>query len=325
MQSQSSNQAVEVRAGMSAGEAMRRLAEAFERAGLWFGHGTACAQDEAGWLVGSIVGVDYGLPPPELDAVLAALPDHVLSADEAERVSRVAAERIERRAPLAYLLGEAWFAGLPFAVDPRVLVPRSPIAELIQDRFTPWVDPDRVSRVLEIGTGSGCIAIATALALPGARVDATDVSAGALAVARENVMRHGVEARVTLIESDLFDAVAPAHYDLIVTNPPYVDASEMRARPPEYRHEPEIGLAAGEDGLDVVRRLLAAAADWLTPDGALIVEVGVSEEALQRAYPTVPFVWLEFEHGGHGVFVLSREDLDRHRSVLRFERDAAVR
>lgn len=315
---------MELPPGTRADDAIATLARAFEDAGLWFGHGTGCAADEAAWLVGSVAGIDYGAPPESLDRALGELASRPLTAAEVGRIGRLASERIARRVPLAYLLGEAWFGGMAFTVDERVLVPRSPIAELIADSYAPWVDPADVRRVLEIGTGSGCIAIASALTLPGAHVDATDISADALAVARVNVERHGVGDRVTLIESDLFAALEPARYDLIVTNPPYVDASEMRAREAEYRHEPDIGLAAGEDGLDVVRRLLASAADWLTPDGVLIAEVGASDEALQRAYPAVPFLWLEFEHGGRGVFLLSRAELDAHRQILRSERVAAV-
>jgi ribosomal protein L3 glutamine methyltransferase len=324
MQPKPAKNLADIHAGMPAGAAVSCIANAFDAAGLWYGHGTGCAADEASWLVGSVLGVDYGAEPEVLLRTLDRLSAHALSDAEARRIRDLGTARIARRVPLAYLLGEAWFAGLRFAVDERVLVPRSPIAELIAEGYAPWAEPDRVRRVLEIGTGSGCIAIATALALPGAHVDATDISAPALAVARENVARHGVGDRVTLIGSDLFRSLPRTRYDLIVTNPPYVDAAEMRSREAEYRHEPEIGLAAGADGLSIVRRLLAEAADWLEPEGALIVEVGVSNEALQRAYPTVPFLWLAFEHGGQGVFVLTRADLEAHEIELRGDPNTAV-
>ena len=311
-------------AGMTAGDATACVAEAFGMAGLWYGHGTTCAADEASWLVGSVLDVDYGAPSEALHRSLERLSHHALSDAEARRIRDLAGARIGRRVPLAYLIGEAWFAGHRFAVDERVLVPRSPISELIADGFAPWVDAARARRVLEIGTGSGCIAVATALALPGVHVHATDISAPALAVARRNVASHGVGDRVTLIESDLFRSLPRSRYDLIVTNPPYVDASEMRIREQEYRHEPEIGLAAGADGLSIVRRLLAEAADWLEPGGVLVVEVGASAEALQRAYPTVPFLWLDFEYGGQGVFVLARADLEAHEHEFRRDPDTAV-
>jgi ribosomal protein L3 glutamine methyltransferase len=210
-----------------------------------------------------------------------------------------------------------WFAGLEFEVDERVIVPRSPFAELIAAGFEPWIDPERVARVLDIGTGSGCIAIACARRFESARVDAVDLSSAALEVAARNAVRHGVSDRVRLLQGDVFEPVRRERYDLIVSNPPYVSDAEMHALPDEYRHEPDLALRAGGDGLDVVRRILAGAGELLEPHGALFVEVGDSDERLQEAFPRVPFLWLEFEHGGGGVFMLTKHELDRHRADLR--------
>jgi ribosomal protein L3 glutamine methyltransferase len=222
-------------------------------------------------------------------------------------------ERVERRVPAAYLMGRMWFAGLEFEVDPHVIVPRSPFAELIRAGFAPWLDPSAVRRVLDIGTGSGCIAIACAAALPHACVDAVDISPHALEVARRNVARHGVGERVRLFQGDVYQPLGDARYDLIVSNPPYVSEAEMTALPPEYLHEPDLALRAGTDGLDVVRRILAGLSGHLEADGALFVEVGDSEERMQAAFPDLPLTWLEFEHGGGGVFLLRGSDLSRVR------------
>jgi len=282
--------------------------DALDGAGVWFGHGTDNALDEAAWLVSHAV----GLPPDFPDAEL----DRVLTPGQVQAARDLVARRIETRQPAAYLIGEAWFAGLPFFVDERVLVPRSPLAELIAGRFQPWLVPERIRRVLDLCTGSGCIAIATALALPEAQVDASDISPGALEVARRNVVRHGVQDRVGLYAADLFDGLPAGEYDLILSNPPYVDAEDMAALPPEYRQEPALGLAAGETGLDLVIPLLQQAGRHLAPDGVLIVEVGNSAEALQAAFPRVPFVWLEFAHGGEGVFLLDAAQLSAHQAAF---------
>ena len=224
--------------------------------------------------------------------------------------------RVLRRLPAAYLMGRMWFAGLEFEVDPRVIVPRSPFAELITAGFEPWLEPERVRRIVDLGTGSGCIAIACALRFPQATVDAVDLSADALSVATRNVERHAVGDRLRLHRGDLFEPLGHAVYDLIVSNPPYVSDAEMEALPQEYLHEPDMALRAGGDGLDIVRRLLRDADAHLAPGGVLIVEVGNSDERLQQAYPGVPFLWLEFEHGGGGVFLLTKDDLHRHRREL---------
>jgi ribosomal protein L3 glutamine methyltransferase len=218
--------------------------------------------------------------------------------------------RIESRAPAAYLLGEAWFAGLAFHVDPRVLVPRSPFAELIALRFEPWLRPAGRLRILELGTGSGCIAIACALAFPDSTVLATDISAEALEVARRNVRRHGVEDRVGLIEADLFAGVR-GRFDLIVSNPPYVPDADLEDMPPEFACEPRSALAGGRDGLDLVRRIVAGAGTHLASDGLLVVEVGAGMHVLEASFPLIPFTWPEFEHGGDGIAIVAAGDLPR--------------
>ena len=269
----------------------------FARSNLCYGHGAENALDEAAYLVLGALGLPFDLGWEQLR-------EKVTAADEG-RIRELVALRINSRKPVAYLLNQAWFAGLPFYVDARVLIPRSPIAELIHDRFSPWVKADEVTRILDLGTGSGCIAIACAEAFPGAAIDATDVDPEALDVARVNCQRHGLTERVNLFESDLFSVLGERKYDIIVSNPPYVSAREMAALPAEYRHEPSLALAAGPDGLDLVDRILPDAHRYLTPHGILVVEVGNTRAALEAKYPSTPFVWLEFEQGGEGVFLIT--------------------
>jgi ribosomal protein L3 glutamine methyltransferase len=281
--------------------AQRRLA----RARLHYGHGTDNAGDEARALLWHVL----------------SLPPHASGARYRRRVPRRAVavfealleRRIRERVPLVYLTQRCWFAGLPMYVDQRVLIPRSPIAELIERRFAPWRRPGRVRRILDLGTGSGCIAIACARAFARAQVDAVDICADALAVAQINIRRHRLGARVHAIQSDHFAALGKASYDIIVSNPPYVGRRELRGLPAEYGHEPRLALAAGRDGLDSVRIILRDAAAHLQPGGILIVEVGNSEFALRRAFPRLPFIWLTFERGGGGVFLLEREQLRRRK------------
>jgi ribosomal protein L3 glutamine methyltransferase len=271
------------------------VAEVFAAHDLVFGHGTDNAADEAYWLLRHLTDwrdFDWSTPPPDVAARGAAL----------------ALQRVATRKPLAYLINEAWFAGLRFKVDERVLVPRSPLAEVIERRFEPWCALRPGDRVLEIGTGSGCIAIATAHYCPDALVDATDVSRAALEVATANVALHSVGERVQLIEADLFPP-GSRRYRVIVTNPPYVPEAEVAALPPEYRHEPAIGLASGATGFDAAERIVRGAAERLTADGVLFLEVGAGADAFAAAHPRLPLISIEFEHGGDGVFVVTAREL----------------
>jgi len=280
---------------------VQKMADRFAAADLSFGHGTDRPIDEAAWLVFAHLGLSHD----DVPAVYSTPVDPAQVAD----IEALAERRISERVPVAYLVNEAWFAGLPLYVDRRVLIPRSPIAELIHERFEPWLRPGPVTSVLDLGTGSGCIAIALAKAFPEATVDAVDISSDALDVAAINVDRHDVGDRVRLIESNFFDDLEGRPYDLVVSNPPYVDREDMEALPEEYRHEPELGLAAGDDGLDSVKLILHDASRFLSDDGILVCEVGNSQAALEKAYPDVAFVWLTFEHGGQGVFLLTSGDL----------------
>jgi ribosomal protein L3 glutamine methyltransferase len=276
-------------------------ASAFNRAKLHFEHGTSNAVDEALNLVLHGLSLSHDIPPWLLDARLTDA--------EKRTVYDLLRRRVDERKPYAYITHHARFTGLDFYVDERVLVPRSPIAELIEAGFEPWIDAERVSKVLDLCTGSGCIAIACAYAFGDAAVDATDISADALEVARLNAENLHVADRVLLHLADVFDGLPEAPYDIIVSNPPYVDAEDMATLPDEHRHEPSVGLAAGDDGLDIVRRILAGAGSYLAKDGILVVEVGNSRWALEQAYPDVPFTWLEFQRGQAEVFLLKADQL----------------
>lgn len=273
----------------------------FEQVPVFYGHGTDNAWDEAVQLIFSALNL-----PLESEYVWSAN----LLTHEKQRLATLIQKRTVERIPTAYLTRCAWFAGMRFYVDERVLIPRSPLGELITQHFAPWLpEAQPVARILDVGTGSGCIACACACAFPEAIVDAVDISSDALAVAATNVQLHGLTDRVNLIQSDIFSALGTEKYDLIISNPPYVDAAEMAALPPEYLHEPRLGLAAGEDGLDCVRVILQQAQQHLTPEGLLIIEVGYSADALSAAFPTLPFTWIDLEHGGMGVFMLHAADL----------------
>lgn len=277
----------------------------FNAAELSYTHGMPTAIDEAAYLCLSALNL-----PPDFSADYF---DCVLTMEERLNVLNLFEQRIVQRKPSAYITNEAWFSGLSFYVDERVLIPRSPIAELIQQQFSPWVQAENVDAILDLCTGSACIAIACADAFEHAQVDASDVSTDALAVAEINRQNHGLENRVNLIESNLFESIPAKRYDVIVSNPPYVSEAEMTQLAAEFEHEPgSLALTAGEDGLNLVLPMLQRAADFLTDDGILIVEVGYSQAALERVLPTVPFLWIEFEFGGEGVFLLTHSQLQAH-------------
>jgi ribosomal protein L3 glutamine methyltransferase len=271
------------------------------RARLHYGHGTDNAGDDAAALVWHAL----GLPVQAGARQLARVP----TAGQLAALEALVQRRIAGRVPVVYLTQRCWFAGMQMHVDERVLIPRSPIAELVESRFQPWIEPTRVRRIVDVGTGSGCIAVACAAAFPRARVDALDLSPDALAVAQINIRAHRLGRRVRALVSDHFSALGDDSYDIIVSNPPYVGQREMAGLPAEYRHEPRMALAAGRDGLDSVRVLLAEAPARLRAGGLLVVEVGNSERAVRRAWPRLPFTWLEFARGGGGVFLLTREQL----------------
>lgn len=276
---------------MRVSQLLKQIARRFTRAGLHYGHGTHNATEEAAWLISSVLGF---LLEQEVDS------------KQLGKIESLARRRIRERKPLAYLLKEAWLGEHAFHVDERVLVPRSFIAELIREDLSPWLTKEPRT-ALDLCTGSGCLAILLAQQFPRVRVDAADLSAGALEVARKNIKRHEVGGRVKTVRSDLFSKLK-SRYDLIVTNPPYVTARSMRKLPKEYRHEPALGLAAGKDGLDLVRRILAESKQYLNPGGLLVCEIGGNRRALERAYPDLEFAWPETSDPGT-VFILQREQL----------------
>lgn len=281
----------------------RYITSALNGADVYFGHGAADGWEEGLLLLSAVTSLSF----QELNECRSCR----LTTDEKLQLVALVNRRIRDKIPAAYLVHKAWFADLPFYVDERVLVPRSPIAELIQQHFAPWIS-EEPARILDLCTGSGCIAIACAYAFADAEVDAVDISADALEVARMNIEEHGLSERVEAIESDGLDALTGKIYDLIVTNPPYVDAEDMSDLPDEYHHEPELGLAAGHDGLDLVRRILRDAPEHLSANGILVCEVGNSMVHMMEEWPEVPFIWLDFENGGTGVFVINREQLVAH-------------
>lgn len=283
---------------------VRRCAARMDAAGLFFGHGTDNAWDEAVWLVLHALGLPVDMDfPPWGDPV---------SDEAAVRIEALLTARIETRQPLAYLLGEAWFCGLRFKAGPGALVPRSPFAELIGKGFAPWLR-EPPSRALDLCTGGGCIAIAMAHRFEGCEIDAADISDAALEIAAANVRLHGLGERVHLVHSDLFAGLAGRRYDLIVSNPPYVAEARLAALPEEYRAEPSLGLVSGTDGLDLPLRLLRDAPAALEPGGLLFCEVGESASVLQNLLPQALFTWIEFEHGGEGVFTMDRNELEAAR------------
>jgi ribosomal protein L3 glutamine methyltransferase len=264
--------------------------------------------DDSAALVFHVLNLQYDLPVEYLQ-------NRPTDQEKAE-ILKLFQQRVDKRQPVAYLTNTTYFAGLQFYVDENVLVPRSPIAELIENGFVPWIDPERVTKVLDMCTGSGCIGIACAYSFPQAEVDLVDISPEAVRVAEKNIQQHAVQERVTAIQSDLFTSLDEKKYDIIVSNPPYVTSAEMDDLPQEYHQEPALGLKAGDAGLDVVIPLLQQASSYLQPDGIIVVEVGLSADALQERFPQVPFLWLEFERGGEGVFMLSADQLLEYRTIF---------
>ncbi|HLB43451.1 MAG TPA: 50S ribosomal protein L3 N(5)-glutamine methyltransferase [Gammaproteobacteria bacterium] len=288
---------------------IRYATSCFNEAGLYFGHGTDNAWDEAIALVFHTLHLPHHINPTVLDTHLTKL--------EQTKLMQLIEQRVTQRIPLAYLTHEAWFAGLAFYVDERVLIPRSPIAELITNHFQPWLDSREAESILDLCTGCGCIAIACAKTFPHATVDASDISLDALAIAKINILRHEVENQVHLIESDLFKSLPNKKYDLIISNPPYVSTEEMSSLPPEYLYEPTLGLAAGAEGLDFAKCILQNAPTFLKSNGMLILEVGNSESALSKRFSNIPFTWIEFDHGGGGVCILTAEQLPIQQAILK--------
>lgn len=286
---------------------LRWAVSRFTQSGLYFGHGTDNALDEALQLILHNLGIPQGSEAHLLDAKL--------TQRERKLLLTVIDTRCRERIPVPYLIGEAWFMGLPFNVDERVLIPRSPIGELIEVGLEPWLAGKPVKRLLDLCTGSGCIGIACAHVFEDAEIELADLSADALAVAQTNIERYELDYRVRTVQSDLFTSLS-GQYDVIVTNPPYVDEEDVRDMPAEYQHEPAMALGSGHDGLDITRTLLREAAKYLTDDGILICEVGNSCIALEQAYPEVAFTWVEFERGGHGVFVFSKLELEYYQDCF---------
>jgi len=277
-------------------------ASRFVEAELSYSHGLSSPLDEAAYLVLRALNLPVDTPDIYWSSAL--------TKSEKSSVIKILNKRILDKIPAAYIFKEGWFAGLQFYVDERVLVPRSPIAELVENQFSPWIDAGEVMNVLDLCTGSGCIGIACAYAFPHAEIDLSDVSQNALEVANMNIDGHDARQRVTTIESNIFSNLQGKQYDIIVSNPPYVDAEDMTDLPEEFHHEPELGLSSGSDGLDLTRVILQQAAQHLTDNGILVVEVGNSQYALMELFPEMPFQWVDFERGGDGVFVLTKPQLE---------------
>ncbi len=282
-------------------EIIEQVSKEFEHANLHFGHGTDNPWDEAVALVFHVLELPFHVGEKEVE--------QPLSKEDEKEILKLAERRIKENKPLPYLANIAYFAGLPFYVDERVIIPRSPFAELIEQEFAPWIGPDEITQVLDLCTGSGCMAIAAALALPNAMVDAVDLSKDALDVAHINRKQYQLETRINLIESDLFLSMPEKKYDVIMSNPPYVSADEMNALPKEFHHEPVDALHAADEGLEFILEILKEAPKYLSETGILIVEVGNSKDALEKRLPHMPFTWIEFERGGEGVFVLNKDQI----------------
>lgn len=287
-------------------EVIENAARQLHEADVFCGHGTDNVRDEAAWLACHALGLSPVDP----------VPNDPLTPEQEQCVDDWVKKRITTRRPTAYLTGTAWFAGMAFQVSEDVLVPRSPLAEMISEAFSPWLEPATIHHALDLCTGSGCIGIATAAALPHAQVDLADISPAALAIAKRNIQQHQLSERVQTHESDFFEGLPAKRYDLILTNPPYVPQQEADTLPDEYMAEPGLGLASGDDGLDAACIILNRAADFLTTDGHLVLEVGGSWERLQAALPEIPFMWLDFYHGGDGVLIIRRDELIAARGVL---------
>ena len=279
--------------------------ELFVKNNLYYGHGTSSAFDEAAYIVLTLTG--------DIAKADESIYQKVVNLQDKRRIEECFKQRIEEKIPAAYILGEAWFFGLRFFVNEHVLIPRSPFAELIGEKFEPFLIHQNITNILDLCTGSGCIGIACATVFTNASVDLADISSDALVVADVNTQRHNLQSRVHTIESNLLRDIPKKKYDLIVSNPPYVGHEELDGLPEEFNKEPRLGLDGGETGLDLVHKILFDASEYLTDDGILYIEVGNSDELLQASYPTVPFLWQEFEYGGHGVFMLTKSQLLEHK------------
>ena len=291
---------------------IKETANKFNESNLTFGHGTDNAIDEAAYLIFGYLDLNH-------DKAEEAYQKTISNEDLIE-IDKLIDCRINQNRPVAYLINKAWFVGLEFFVDERVLVPRSPLAELIANKLRPWADDKLVTRALDMGTGSGCIAIALGKFFPDIEIDAIDYSPGALQVANINLEYHKMTDRINLIESDFFSNLSENqysnYYDLIISNPPYVDQEDISNMAPEFHHEPILGLASGKDGLESVKILLRESCKYLRDNGLLIVEVGNSRQALEECYPTLPFIWIDFKLGGEGVFLLMKSDLEAYMEIL---------